>query len=385
MVEIASIVLAVSALYYLWFVGNARRGLRLLLAQSRTTAQPQATVIVPARNEQENLSRCLDALLAQTYPAEKVQIIISDDGSEDRTAEIVRSYALKNPRIQLVQLGMEKNYRPTKKRGRKPEAIACAIEHAAAEIVLTTDADCETSPTWVAEMVSYFTPEVGFVSGPVAELPRPEFFARLRALEFFGLVLTSAGRIGIQSPINASGANLAFRRSLYQATGGFDFNAIKSDEETLMHKVFIRQLGKIAFASAPGAKVFTRPSRSVRSFWHQRLRWGEMQGRYERTSLLWELSGIYFAFLLWAATVCLSLWMPRAAIPAALFFGMKMVIDYWTLRLGARMLDERFRILDFLIAELLHMPYILIVTAAAQILPSNWKGRKVLKWQILSF
>ncbi|NUN70043.1 MAG: glycosyltransferase, partial [Bacteroidetes bacterium] len=86
----ASIILVVCLAVYVRQIFYFYRGLSRLPAGSGTEIH-SVTVIVPARNEEMNIERCLRALLAQDYPAEKLSIIIIDDQSDDRTAEIVRT------------------------------------------------------------------------------------------------------------------------------------------------------------------------------------------------------------------------------------------------------------------------------------------------------
>ena len=62
------------------------------------------TVLVPARNEEANISKCLDSLLNQNYPSDKLEIVVIDDDSEDSTAEIVNDYAAQHSIIRLISL-----------------------------------------------------------------------------------------------------------------------------------------------------------------------------------------------------------------------------------------------------------------------------------------
>lgn len=74
-------------------------------AQLNTEDASSIAVIVPARNEAANIERCLRGLLGQTYPSERIQIVVVDDGSVDGTAAIVRKVAAADPRVHLMEAG----------------------------------------------------------------------------------------------------------------------------------------------------------------------------------------------------------------------------------------------------------------------------------------
>ena len=97
------------------------------------------TVIIPARNEEENIGQLLTALQKQSYPSSLVDVIVVDDHSTDNTAAIVQQYA----GVKLIQLkdGGINSY--------KKKAIETGIAAATGEMIVTTDADCLPSTNWL--------------------------------------------------------------------------------------------------------------------------------------------------------------------------------------------------------------------------------------------
>jgi cellulose synthase/poly-beta-1,6-N-acetylglucosamine synthase-like glycosyltransferase len=368
--------LCLFGLYYLFFILRIYIGLHRLPNQPTTTEQPFISVVIPARNEEANISHCLDALVKQNYPSDKCEFIVVDDNSTDRTVEIVRDYQKRDKRFSIYTINTASSNITTGK-SQKHIALNQGIGSSRGEIILLTDADSEPLPTWISSMVSMFVPEVVYVSGPVVEASKPNFFLRLRALEYFGFMIAAAGRIGHGSPTNVSGANVAFRKSTYYQTGGFNLDAKRSNEETLMLEIHKSILGKIAHATHPKAKVATYPEGTLRFYWQQRLRWGSMQNRYALRSVYLELTGVYLAFLFWMVSLFLSPFFPTLFIPVATFFVLKSCVDFATVNYGSNLLESPFRFTDFLICEVLHIPSILVVIHAAQILPHRWKGRSI--------
>ena len=94
MIEIIALgLLTIFTIYYVYFITRIRIGLLSLHSAPSAGIQPIVTVIVAARNEEKSIGQCLQSLVQQTYPVNKYEIIIVDDGSTDTTASIVRSFS----------------------------------------------------------------------------------------------------------------------------------------------------------------------------------------------------------------------------------------------------------------------------------------------------
>ena len=97
---------------------------------------PHVAVVVAARDEEKTLPVCLEALLAQDYPADRLQIVVVNDYSEDGTSSVVQQFARGDGRIRSVDsaaAGLQPG---------KAAALAGGIESTPAQVILTTDADC---------------------------------------------------------------------------------------------------------------------------------------------------------------------------------------------------------------------------------------------------
>lgn len=168
------------------------------------TELPLVSVIVPAYNAEATIGRCLASLRCQTYPANKVEIIVVDDGSEDATCHIAEKYS-----VRLIRQNHE-NQATARNRGAK---------YAHGDIYMFTDSDCEPAPDWVERMAAPFAdPNVTAVKGRYRTkqqgiLPRfiqQEFevkysrLQRARQLDF------------------VDGYAAAYRRDHFVKLGGFD-------------------------------------------------------------------------------------------------------------------------------------------------------------------
>jgi cellulose synthase/poly-beta-1,6-N-acetylglucosamine synthase-like glycosyltransferase len=365
--------LTIFTIYYIYFITRIHIGLLSLRHAPAAGSQPIVSVIVAARDEEKFIGQCLQSLVQQTYPANRYEIIIVDDGSTDTTASIVRSFSDRYSNVHLLSLpaGIERGT------GRKPLAIAQGIGQAVGEVILTTDADCIAPPKWIQIMVNHFEDNVVFVAGPVSEQASTNFFSKLERLEFLGLITTAAGLIGSGRPIICNGANLAYRRNAFISVGGFGSTGSFNDDESLMNRMIQRNIGKVVFAPELGAVITTRSSNTMISFLRQRIRWANKRGRYEDKSILFTLISLYLFFLSFALTALLIPFDQHLLLPVLLVFGGKVFVDYFVLYSGARLFFQRIPIFHFLIAELLHVPYIVIAAAIGQISSLQWKGRTI--------
>ena len=164
------------------------------------------SVVVPTYNRKEMLKDCLTSLFNQTYPKDKYEIIVVNDGSTDGTEEVLNEYAKKAPCI--FKWFSQENKGPSAARN-------LGIEHAKGEIICFTDDDCIADERWIENLVKEFTNEkVGGVGGEiVAYNPKTltekygnRFNQRERAKEY---LLTG---------------NAAYRKDVLDAIGGFDEN-----------------------------------------------------------------------------------------------------------------------------------------------------------------
>lgn len=221
-------------------------------------AQPFVSVVVPVLNGAPTIGDCLTSLLRADYPEDRREIIVVDNGSTDRTPEIIRSH----PVTHLLE-------------GRRGPAIArnCGIAASRGEILAFTDADCVASTRWLREIVRGFAEaRIGGVAGEILpfppQTPAEQYAARLRHL--------SPERY-LRRPVFpfAVTANLAFRRTVFDRIGGFDPASPRGGESTDFCTRFFRRTG-LALHFAAKAVVLHRHRRTARELFRQQ--WGYGRG-----------------------------------------------------------------------------------------------------------
>lgn len=332
------------------------------------------TVLIPVRNEQHNISKCLDSLIQQNYPQDKFEVIVIDDDSDDKTGEIVENYSTQYPFIRLISLGQCPPGVSPKKR-----ALQVGVEAAEGEIIFTTDADCSALPKWISQMMLYFEPDVAMVIGYVGFSKDSEknFFHKIQSLEFIGLTTAGIGSIGVGDPIIANGANLAFRRSVFKEVGGYrgEDHVISGDDDLLLQKIDKTTNWKISASISPDTFIFTRPISEFIMFINQRIRWASKGFIYKKKSLVVFLISVYLFYLLLSISFPFALRFPLHFPYPIIALLTKFVVDFLLIVKGTTLVGRKDLRKYFLFAEIFQIPYVLYVGFAHIVSRFEWKGR----------
>jgi cellulose synthase/poly-beta-1,6-N-acetylglucosamine synthase-like glycosyltransferase len=267
MVEI--LLIAVVALYVLELL-LFRKGLTISSKiRPREGYEPTVSIIIAARNEENQILTCLQSLTSIDYPAEKLEIVIVDDFSTDRTAEVVEQFLAGMSNMRLLKSPPESG----NLRG-KTNAIAQGIRHTTGEIIMSTDADCSVSPGWVRGTVKYFHEDTGIVGG-FTILTSHNVFHGVQALDWLYLFSIASATAGLKIPLTAIGNNLSIRRAAYLETGGYEVIPFSVTEDySLVQTIIQKTRYGLSFPLEPHAIVTSGACDSLSQLIRQKQRWG---------------------------------------------------------------------------------------------------------------
>lgn len=230
---------------------------------------PTASIIVAARNEEDNILRTLRSLDKLEYPDDKLQIIIVDDQSTDNTGKIIDEFIKDKSRFQKITT--EEHH--TKLIG-KMRALAYAIKAATGDVILTTDADCEVKPLWAKSVCSYYQDDVAIVTGVTTQTAE-NWFHGMQAIDFVYLLTAGAGTTNLNFPISCIGNNMSYRKSAYDEVGGYENLPHSVTEDfTLMNAIYNLKKYKVIFPVDDQTLVTSIPCRTLKSLIRQKKRWG---------------------------------------------------------------------------------------------------------------
>ncbi len=235
---------------------------------SLTSLQP-VSILICARNEERNIVACLEGILRQDYPHDLMEIVVVNDASDDRTGSFAKEL--------LSKSGITAKVITNPVRKGKKASMAFAISHASCNLIVTRDADTSCpSPNWLQHMVSpLLRHDLTLVAGPVTLKPNSGLLWALQAIEQNILTMVGGGSIQLRLAFLCSGANMAFSKKLFDATGRFKnhLHIESGDDVFFLNDVKKIKAAKIEFLNHPAALVYTSAMGNFKTLLNQKARW----------------------------------------------------------------------------------------------------------------
>jgi cellulose synthase/poly-beta-1,6-N-acetylglucosamine synthase-like glycosyltransferase len=274
------------------------------------------SVVVPAYNEEKVIVRTVQSLLAQQYPG--LEIIVVDDGSPDRTADVVTAEFQNNPAIRVLR----------KPNGGKASALNLGVREARGEIVVAVDGDTIFAPGAIEALTVPLADErVGAVAGNAKVGNRINLVTRWQAVEYITSQNLDRRAFSLLNCITVvPGAVGAWRRQLVLDAGGFSAQTMAEDQDLTL--TLLRQGWHIAYADQ--AIAYTEAPDTLEGLSRQRFRWsfGTLQCAWKHRGALFRrrYGALGFVALpnIWVFQLAFSFLAPMAD----LLFGWSLVTVY---------------------------------------------------------
>lgn len=339
----------------------------------KTDFSTKVTILIAARNEEENIALTIEDILAQDYPKELTEIIIVDDHSIDRTAEIILSYA--DQGVKLLQLREEQALNSYKKK-----AIAEAIRRSTGDVMVATDADCNMGSHWLSTIIGFYeTYNPVMISSPVSYFKEKSFFELLQSLEFSYLIGIGAAFIGNGRASTCNGANLAYRKDVFYNVGGFKGidDLASGDDELLLQKVAVKYPGRIGFLKSSDAIVYTHAKPTVKEFLQQRRRWASKSVKYKDKKIVALSVGIWLFNLSMLVNAVLGFINPLYFKVLLIQLGLKYFFEAIFLYQVNTFFKRTNLVWLIILLSPLHIIYIVYIGLMGNTRKYDWKGRTV--------
>ena len=253
------------------------------------------TVVVPVRNRELTIQPLLDSLQKLDYDTNKVEVIVVDGNSTDKTQEIVKKYPVKLVVEKRKGLNLARN-----------TGIKCAK----GEIVAFTDSDCIVPPNWITKIVENFKdPQISCVGGSAKALDN-DFISQyadnsiVRLMPFF----TKREELKKVKPFfrHPAGCNMAFRRKVAEEVGYFDEHIQYGFDEVEFADRICRAGYKMVLD--PDVLVWHKHRSTFREFLKQNFQYGKGSGLVLKNNKLkdavskWSFLGL-MGFISWLLIV----------------------------------------------------------------------------------
>lgn len=364
------LILGIVFLIYILFIGQLIYGCNRMKRFSRKEFTPKTsfTIVVPFRNEKENLPNLLHSISLLNYPKELVEIILVDDDSEEVFS------------VQDLVFSMKVIKNERKSNSPKKDAIETAIQVAKNDWIITTDADCLVQKNWLRTFDQYIQEnEVEMVASGVCYVPKNSFLSAFQNLDFLSLQGATIGSFGIEKPFMCNGANFAYSKHFFKELNGFQGNETiaSGDDVFLLQKAVSYAPKKVGFLLAKESIVATKPVATWNELFQQRVRWASKSTGYSSVygkllalvvfggNLVWIMS-----FLLWLTSILdQNIFM--------LFVALKFLIDFILIYKTANFFESK---LQYVLASSLLYPFFSVLVAVYSLFGNySWKGRSFRK------
>jgi mycofactocin system glycosyltransferase len=243
----------------IFFYDLVRKGFLEQKGNSTLTDHPFISIIIPVRNRPDEIKACLESLLLLDYPADKLEIMVVDDASDDHTPDIVKQFD-----VHLISL---------KTNQKAPYCRNLAAGKAKGDILAFIDSDCTADTKWLSDMIrAFLDPGVGAAGGRI-----DGFFkaGRLDRYEEVNSSLIIGTHIKRSSDANkffyVPSCNLLVKKDLFLKLGGFNPELVVGEDVDLCWRI---QNAGSAVEFRPNGTVFHRHRNRLTSFCKRRFDYG---------------------------------------------------------------------------------------------------------------
>lgn len=332
-----------------------------------TYPQNRFTILVSVRNEALVIEHCLQSLSLLHYQDHLIEVVIIDDHSTDNTASIVQNWIEQHSKRNWKLIQNLSN------QSGKKSAITLGVAEAKHPNIILTDADCTHHRLWLQTISSYITKtNAKLIYAPV-KFKCTSIFEQIQALEFAGLVAIGGAAIALNNPNMCSASNLFFTAESFTNVGGYEGNEHVSsgDDGFLLHKIANKYPGEIYFLKSKTAMVETSASASLLELADQRKRWVSKSTKYENAMVPAVLVGAYLFNLSILVNAIVN---PELAIIQLAAKGAIEGLFLWNV---LDLFDTKKHLRWLVLAEPLHILYVIIIGIWGNLGTFNWKGRNV--------
>lgn len=371
-------IIAFSYLIFLMLLIRGWKGLKAGAAISGKERQPgtiRVSVVIPVRNEVENIAGLFRDLENQRYPSHDMEVIFVDDHSVDGSYEKLREMQTGSElKIRIFRSPHPENTSISPKKS----ALTYGVEKAEGEYILQTDADTHLGENWIRSHLTLVeNDDPAMVCGPVM-MKSSNFREHIQAIEFSSLVATGAALLYYRIPSMCNGANLAYRKAVFEDLDGFAGNRhiISGDDEFLLYKVFRNYPNQVFFLKSVEATTWIDPLPGWSDFYHQRKRWA---GKWRKHINPYSVGLALYVFLVHTAYLGLLVagllrWLPSSLIIS--IWLIRILLEYLYFRSIFSFYRLSLKIFPFITTSLLYSFYAVTFGILSNVGGFEWKGRK---------
>ncbi|MGB3948644.1 MAG: glycosyltransferase [Bacteroidia bacterium] len=327
-------VFAIALIVQLWYYLAYYRKLAFYKKTDSESSFPPVSIIICARNEEDNLVEFLPSIFAQEYS--KFEVIVVNDCSFDNTADILKELAKKYSNLKIVTINETKNHTHGKK-----VALMMGIKGASYEHLLLTDADCKpNSNQWLKNMVEHFSKETEIVLGYGAFEKQSGFLNKLIRFDNFLSSLQFLSFALAGKTYKGNGRNLAYKKELFFKMKGFasHYHIEAGDDDLFVNEAATKHNSKIEVSV--NSHTISRVKKTFSDWLFQKRRHSSTFRKYNTASKRLLISIRLSIYILYISLITLLILQFQPIVVLSLFF-LRFIIQMIIFNKSMKLLDEK--------------------------------------------
>ena len=332
------------------------------------------SIVIPFRNEAENLPDLLKSIGKLKYPSSHFEVIFVDDESSDLSVKIIESESDFN------NYSILKNNR--KSSSPKKDAITEAVKTSKHEWIITTDADCILPKNWLQKLNDYIQEnEPDMVVGPVNYQKEKSILNSYQQFDNFSLQTVTIGAFGFNNPLICNGANLAYKKDIFKTVSGYSGNdsIASGDDIFLMEDFIIKNKNGVQFLKNKESIVMTSAEITWRDLINQRVRWAS------KTSKQKNIASQFIGLNVFLTNLYIIIGFMGSFFSTSFFkfylgfLLIKVIVDFIFISPISQSLNFKLSLSSFLFSNIMY-PIITVIVVLNTFSGSyQWKGRSFRK------
>jgi poly-beta-1,6-N-acetyl-D-glucosamine synthase len=329
-----------------------------------TLPQQKFSIIIPFRNEEQNIEALLKSIQNLRYHSENFEILLIDDHSTDGSTNKIKEWLVKLPNLKILN-----NCRVTN--APKKDAIQVGLKHALFDFIITTDADCILPKNWLHSYNTVLKKEKSlFVAGPISLNTEDNFVQQYQKYDNLSLIGATMGSFGIKRPMMCNASNMGFDKKKYLEMSE-NHKSIASGDDIFTLEYFTKNYPKkVHFLNSDGAMVKTKAERTWKNTLQQRIRWAAKTPYYK--SVLTKVVGL----IVLSTQLAILLNLLHQPSHSLVLWIIKMAIDFLLILIVAKKTNQTTSYLQYLRVAIIYPLLNSYIGIKSLFGGYTWKGRE---------
>ncbi|HCY76336.1 MAG TPA: hypothetical protein DHV28_10480 [Ignavibacteriales bacterium] len=310
---------------------------------------PKLSLIIAAKNEEANIPSLIESIENLNYPKENFEVIIVDDNSNDKTAQLIQSNITGKNNFTFIKAN-------SKELEGKKGALNIGIKNSRYNFIVITDADCHPEVNWLNSVAGALDYGYDFVFGVAPINSGTALVEKLSAFENFRNTYLTISAVGMNIPYSAAARSFAFRKSSFERLGGYTktTDTISGDDDLLLreavnHRMLIGTFiedDAFVYSAAPKnfGEYFLQKHRHLQTSFHYLLKQKMFLG-------FWHLINLISLF-----SVVLLFISPVLILP----FIIKLIYDLFIVLRHQKKLGHSFKFYEVIYLQILFEVFLII-------------------------